>query len=332
MHPSDGLLTTHPATSEEVKKAIVAAEQKPFVASVKGPAVTTKPAVAPAVAPSKMAAAVNTAAGLNTPIPKSLRKGNTKDLGTDTFMHAMIFSETSARKTTTAAKFGDAKTTRFIITRRKEQLLPLKNMGYEYAEVTDYKGLMFALMFPERIWPEWAELPDRTLVIDDLTEAVALLLEEYQEIDGKEVKDKRRSYTEAGNDVRDALRSLLRKKMHLVIVALAKVKDNQITNEERIAPDLPPSIMNILLSELEFVFYINPQTYMFTTEKDFFAYSAPDPANPNKEKTFKREIFAKHKISEELAKASPKVIKKYEIMDLRDIWNRVQKAEKAIVK
>ena len=282
-----------------------------------------------------LATQVNAAVGATLGPPKSLVLGNTKQLGRSaaTHFHAVIYSETSARKTTTAAKFGTPKNTRIIITRRKEQLIPLQNLGYEYAVVEDYNALMYALQYPERLWPDWAQLEDRTLIVDDLTEGIELLLEEYEdEIDGKPVNDARRTYKEAGNDLRDSLLSLLRKPMNLVIVCLARVNHNPITNEERVAPDLPPSMANKVLAEMEFVFYINPETYRFTCEKDFFAFQAPDPERPTKQKTFKRAIFAKYKVSEELAKQAPPIIAKYEAMDLRGIWERVKAGEAKVTR
>jgi len=296
------------------------------------PIATTTPTARPAPVGGSLTAGVNAALAKAKEPPKTLTLNSTKSLGLKAYMHALIYSETSARKTSTAAAFGNRDNTRFIITRRAEQLLPLRNLDYQYAEVTDGAALKYALQFPERLWPDWAAREDRILVIDDLTEAVTLLLEDNETIDGKEVRDPRRTYAAAGEDLRDALRSLLRKPLHLIIVALAKVRDNPISNEERVGPDLPPSMLNMLLAELEFCLYISPTTFKFTTERDIMSYTAPDPANPNREKTFKREIFGKHKLSKDLAMRFPKVIEKYENLDLRGLWSRVQGAEAEVTK
>ena len=293
--------------------------------SLTKPIATTTPAARPAPVGGSLTAGVNAALAKAKEPPKSLKLGRTGELQNHVHMHALLYSETSARKTTTAAKFGNRVNTRFIITRRSEQLIPLQNMDYQYAEVQDADALLYALQFPERLWPGWLESPDPTLVFDDATEGVQLLLEGHDD-----EKDGRRSYGLAGDDLRDAIRSLLRKQLNLIVVCLAKVKENALTTEERISPDLPPSMMNMVLAEFEFAFYINPQTYQFTTDKDFFSYEGTDPNNPNKVKTFKRQIFAKHKISEELARATPKVIEKYEPMDLRALWNKVKAAEAKI--
>jgi hypothetical protein len=288
------------------------------------PAVTTKPVATPVA--KSMATAVNAAVGVTLKPPKGLTLGRTGELKNQVYLHALVYSETSARKTTTAAKFGNKENVRFIITRRKEQLIPLQNMDYQYAEVTDGASLLYAMTYPERLWPDWALLPERTLIVDDVTEAVALLLEDHDE-----EKDKRRSYSMAGDDLRDSTRSLLRKPMNLIFVCLARVKDSPLSNEERISPDLPPSMMNMILAEFEFVFYIHPEQYKFITDKDFFAYTGPDPSNPSKMKTFKRQIFAKCKTSEELARAVPPLVNKNEALDLRAIWERVRAGEKAVV-
>lgn len=279
--------------------------------------------------PVSLAQAVNAAAGHVLPLPKGLSLGNTRDIK-NLYFHGCIYSYTSARKTSTAARFGTPQNTRIIVTRREEQLIPLKELGYEYAMVKDAAALRFAMAYPERLWPDWAKLEDRTLVLDDATEAVTLLLDDYSEIDGKEVKDRRRSFMEAGSDLREMIRGVLNKQMHFVIVALAKIKENPITDEEMVAPDLPPSMMNMLLTELEFVFYIDPKTYKFTTDRDSFTFEGPDPSNPNKIKVFKRDVFAKHKLPVDLAGKG--LIGRYEQMDLRAIWNKVQTGKAEVKK
>src|SRR5271157_5153856 len=116
-----------------------------------------KPAQVVVSGGSGLALGVNKAIAAVTKPPKTLRLGNTAELKDQAFMHALIYSETSARKTTTAAEFAGPQKTRIISTRRKEQLIPLQNQGYQYAEVQDDAALLYALQFPERLWPDWAE-------------------------------------------------------------------------------------------------------------------------------------------------------------------------------
>ena len=77
---------------------------------------TTVPVARPAAQGGsvKLAAGVNAALAAAQAPPKTLRLGRTSELKDHVFMHALIYSETSARKTTTAAKFGNRENTRFI--------------------------------------------------------------------------------------------------------------------------------------------------------------------------------------------------------------------------
>jgi hypothetical protein len=272
-----------------------------------------------AIVPS-LSAAVNKAVAKTMPVPKGLKLMNTRDLSNGWF-HACVYSETAARKTSTAAQFDTPENTRIILTRSEEQLLPLRDLGYQAAAVSDAQALTFALSYPEQLWPDWAARPNRTLILDDATEAVAMLLEDASEIDGKEVKDKRRSYGEAGDNLREIIKTIRRKPMNFIMVALAKVKENPLTNEESIRPDLPPSMLSMVLTELEYVFYIKTSNYKMLTERDFITVKEIDP-NTNKERIFRREIFAKNKIT--LGNVGKQLVLKEEELDLRKFWNKVQ--------
>lgn len=281
------------------------------------PAQANKPVV-----PS-LTAAVNRVQGATMKIPKGLELFNTRELSASYF-HACVYAETSARKTSTAAQFDTPENTRIILTRSKEQVLPLRDKGYQVAAVQDAESLIFALTYPEQLWPDWAQRPNRTLVLDDATEAVTMLVEDASEIDGKEVKDKRRSYSKAGEDLREIIKSIRRKPMNFIIVALAKVKENPLTNEESIGPDLPPSMLSMVMTELEYVFYIKTSSWKMLTERDFIMVKETDP-NSGKEITFRRQIFAKNKIT--LGNIGKNLVLKEEDLDLRKFWNKVQGIE-----
>jgi len=190
--------------------------------------------------------------------------------------------------------------------------------------------LNFGLLYPERLWeearktrPSLGEL--KNLVLDDATEAVSQLLEENSVIDGKEVRDQRRSYTAAGKDLRELLKVTLRKPMNVVLVALAKVRENPITNEETIAPDLPPSMLSMLLTEVEYAFYIKPGTHELLTDRDFIVFKDTDDAG--KERTVRRVIFAKNKLPLGVTMGA---LLKYEPPDLGAVWRKIQAAKPAV--
>jgi hypothetical protein len=219
------------------------------------------------------------------------------------------------QKTSILAQFGSPEEVRIILTRRKEQLLPLRKMGYQFAQCENAEALRFALMHPEDLWPGW-ENGERMLAVDDITEGVHML------VDDAEFKDARKSFLEAGKEMREMLKINLGKRRHLGIIALARTDDNPITNEQTIGPDLPPSILRLLVTEFEFTFYAKRAglgRVNLVTDRDFISFTEPDPET-RKPRTVKRIIFSKNKIP--LGTKNP--LLKEEPGDLRAIWNKVK--------
>lgn len=257
-------------------------------------------------------------------LPKNIeaKKSNTKDLKSG-WMHALIYGETDARKTSTAAHFDKPERTRIILTRRPEQLIPLANENYDYLLVESANDLRYAMQYPEKVWPDWALLPDRTLVLDDVTRAKDMLLEDNEVGEsGRELKDMRQVHRGAKDDMQDLLSAVLHKPMHFVCVALAQVYQNNITREEMITPDIPPAMNRMVTTEFEFCFYINKQKWQFLTKNETTVYQAKNDKNVLE--THVRTTFAKHK----LPLGQENTIKLYEPMDLRAIWERVRNGGK----
>jgi len=266
--------------------------------------------------PVKMAIAANKKIGATLPIPKGIVLGNTKELNSSYF-RGCIYSEYGARKTTTAALFGTPENTRIIMTRHKEQLMPLKNMGYEYVLVENARHLNFALTYPEQLWPDWAERDDRVLIFDVASEGENMWLDDVAEDKSGFGND----YKEAKGELRTCLTSALRKPMHLIIVALAKSRPNPLTGEERIGPSLSPSLLGVLLTDVNYVFYIDPKTWQFITNREATTFKGKD--DKGRGKNFIREIFAKRKLPIELEDMSPPLLSVREPLDLRAIWDKV---------
>jgi hypothetical protein len=285
----------------------------------KGAVVSSKGTISTPVtnvpAPS-IASRVNVAAGNTVPRPKGLTVGNTRELN-KSFFRSVLYAETNARKTSTAALFDTPEYVRIILTRRPEQLIPLMRQGYQYVHCEDAASLLYALKYPEQVWPDWASMADpegrRTIILDDGTKGVAMLVEH-----NNTGKDRRQAYTGALDDLDGAIVSLSRKPYNFVIIALAKVKENAITNEEQIGPDLPPSMLNYITAEFEAVLFIKTANYKMLTERDRFAYVDTD-AVTGKEKTFTRIIFAKSKVP-----LGSTAVKKEEELNLRSYWQKVK--------
>ena len=174
----------------------------------------------------------------------------------------------------------------------------------------------------------WREQKDRTLIIDDLTEGITLLLEDQiNEKTGEEYKDARKVYGEAGKELREMILSLRRKPMHLILIALAKVTENALTNEERIAPSLPPSMSGLVTTDTEYTFYIKKSNWKLITKSQAFQYKDTD--DKGKEKIYSREIFAKRKLPKSLENKVPPVLMIEEDMNLRAIWERIKSGKSA---
>lgn len=273
--------------------------------------------------PESLASAVNAAQSHNPVVPKGLTMFNSDELGVQYF-HCLIYGETDARKTVTAAKFAPPEKTLIVFTRNIEQAKPLRGMGVKIVQALTADAIGHALQFPETLAPEWAKQEDRVLVLDDASEAVSILKESKT----KEVGDAfGRDVKEAGTMLKQYLRSAIKKKQHLIITALAKPSMSKITKEEKLSIDLPPSILDMIGADLEYAFYIRRGKWKLLTETDIQTFEEYDPEQ-KKFVTATREIFAKNKLPLNLATRNPRVLFKEESMDLRAIWDKIVAAEK----
>lgn len=296
---------------------------------VQGVAVA-KPGLAATV---KAAVAAPVRVGNVPPRPKGIISGNTRDLENGLFRF-VLFSETNATKSTTAARFDTPEWVRIIGTRHEEQLVPLKRLGYTYSIAQNAEQLNWLLRYPETEWPEWAEMVDPadpkhrpTLILDDGTEAVNMLLDDNEWIDGKEVKNQMRTYVAAGKDLRDMLvKTTLRKNFNFGMTALAKAKESpRAPDEEIYGPWLPPAMLELVMSEFEFVFYIDKAKRKLLTEDTSFTYSYEGPGGPKDMRTKKRTTYSKTKI--DFLDIGKGVLNAVEDLDLANIWKKIRKSQ-----
>lgn len=256
-------------------------------------------------------------------IPKSVSGFNTDD-DAESFFHFMLYADTNMHKTVLASQFGDPAETLIILTRSDEQVkTPLRGLGYEVLRAPDGAALRYGLQHPEHWWAqkkvENPKLRDlKFLLLDDATEGVNFLVEEGDS------PDNRKNYNEAGKELRSLLKLLRAKKIHLGIVALAKIKENQVTNKDRVGPDLPPSMLGMVGAEIEYCFYVEPETYNLLTDREWTTYTEEVDG---KKKTYKVEVFAKSKLPLNLVGKQPPVIAKKERRGLREIWDAIQQAK-----
>lgn len=273
---------------------------------------------------TSLATQLNRDQGKTLKLPPGLEKFNTRSIKSPYF-HAIIYGETDARKTSTAALFGSPDDVRIVLTRNKSQAIPLRDNGYEVAHCPDASTMRFALSYPEKVWPEWAERPNRTLILDDISKGKDLLLDENETITNdagvtKEVRDMRQVHRGAKKDMAEILASILNKPMNFIAIASAQVYENQLTHEENITPELPPAMGRIVLTDFEFIFYINKRTWKFITGEKRDMYQERD--DKGRMQTHMRYIFAKNKLP--LSMIGKRVLLPEEPMDLRVIWEKVK--------
>lgn len=276
---------------------------------------------------TSIVAAVN--AGAARAVPKGFSAGNTNDKN-ENFLHCLLYGEVDSRKTTTAAMFGGPEKTFIIQTRSAEQLTPLQGLGFRYALVKDADALRFALQFPEKAadaigWPEWKDLEGRVLLTDDMTEGANFLVEDNETNDkGEERKDGRQIYKAVNSDIRELMSSLLRKPMHVLMTALARVDLSPIANEETIYPEMPKGARSQIMAGLEYVFYMKKSTHKMLTTTSFLQYTKKNEFG--KDVAGRREIFARNKLPRELAMKTPPFLLLEEPQDLRALWKKIQDA------
>lgn len=280
------------------------------------------------VKPSLTASIANAAA---VRVPKGFA-GATTDALSPAFIHCLLYGETGSMKTTTAAEFGGPSKTFILLTRSPEQLIPIRAGKYHYARCEDADSLLWAMTFPEKAadasgFPEWKDTEDRVLMIDDMTEGAAMLVDENStREDGSDVKDGRQIYKGVNDDLRAVMKGLQRRRMHTIMTALAAVFASNIANEETIYPDMPKGARSIVTAEIEFGFFLKRETKKMVTSTDFVTFLKKDEKT-GKMVPGKREIWAKQKIGKELVGRVPPVLMKEEAMDLRAVWNKITGAK-----
>lgn len=305
------------ATSRTVGSGVVSGATLQAQRLVSGTVAPMTAPTAPAKVspPSTMAQKANVVTGTQlssqTLAKLKSRTFDTRELGAKWF-HGIIYGPTDSRKSTTAAEFGDPDDVRIIIVRNREQLMPVMDKGYQAFHAENWAQLSLALRYPEQIWPDWARRTNRTLILDDLTEGKDMALEDNETTDdGKEVRDLRQVTRGAKEDIREVVKSVLRKPMNFIIVCMAREWD-QTKDKGHIAPDLPQSISNLVTTDFEYVFYVRKDLWKFVTGQ--FRLPGVKKNEKGKDEAYVQTIFAKHKVPKELV---GKVLKPLEAMNLR---------------
>lgn len=280
------------------------------------PTITPKPAT--------IAGAVTNTQGKTSPVVAALagRTRNTSNLQSP-WMRLLLHGMIDSGKTTAAAKFMAPESTRIICTRGEDQLISLRDLGYTYIEVRDANEFQNAAIYCDQLWPDWAKLPERHLIIDDITRAKDMLVE------SQDAKDNRLIYRGATEDMAMVFSALMKKPMHITLVALTKVEPKKEMREELIRPDIPPAMNNILSADSSYIFYIDkrqPRDRCLLTSEKVEAFQHYNEQTKAME-TWKRYTSARHKIA--LADAQAKVLAQYEPLDLAAVWAKIVAAKGA---
>ena len=271
-------------------------------------------------------------AKLSPAVAKLQARSKTTDQITNPYFRCLIHGEIDSRKTTTAISFSTPELTRVILTRGEDQLLPFRKQKYRFLEVNNATEFTNACTYCDQIWPDWAQLPDRVLVVDDIARAKDYLVKDNETyVVGGEVrehKDARKIYGAANKAMDEAFTVMNEKPMHLILVSTSKISENELTQDETIFPDLSPGMRNIVLSDCSYIFYINkkkPWDRCLLTTKDTEQVSYYDE-KLKREIGYQRVFFARNKMAIEDAqmKGAQQVLQQYEPLDLGSIWARVK--------
>ena len=243
------------------------------------------------------------------------------------FFRCFLYGDIDSGKTVTAARFGTPEDVRIIVTRQKEQMLPLKKLGYKAFHAPKPELLRLAVLYPEQVWPEWAQIPDRTLVIDDVTQVKDYLNDDNSvNADGNEISDIRRISKGSKDDMRELIQlGALQKPMNLILIALER--SWEVGKEIRVSPDLPPSMASMINADFEFVFNMVRESAVkrtIITETSRESFIKKD--DKGKEQPYQIVRFARNKIPVEYVGKG--IIRPREDADLRAIWNRVKNGAK----
>lgn len=267
-------------------------------------------------------------------VPKGVYIASMDDNSWPEFFHCLIYGDTGTYRTTTSAMFGGPTRTLIITPRSPEQVcIPLRGQGFKNpVVVNEPEALVWALSYPEKAadaagFPEWKDLPDRVLVMDDFTEGAAMLVDDNStRDDGTDIKDGRQIYGATKKEVREIVNKFMLavpgKRMHVIFNALAAESDDAIF------PDMPSGARKNLAAAFDYVFYMKIGTKKMITDRENVNYVAKD------EKTGKpiirtRQLFAKNKIPRAMVGRTPPVISKEEEMNLAAVWAKICAAKGA---
>ncbi len=296
------------------------------------PAKPTNPPVAPIrLVPGQLHQQVNAVLAVRTPVGK-YNVQNADELTSPRF-RCLLYGDTDALKTTTAARFAGPDDVRIILVRNEAQMIALRGLGYKYYFAPDVDKATFALQFPEKVFGmEWAARPDATLILDDVTYLKDMSVEDNEtRTVGQhtvDVKDARQVYKAVLKDIGwdSFCRGILLKNFHFIAIALAS-SYKPLPNEERVEPDLPPKMRQLLKTDFEHVLYIQKsesrKDYRLLTQDTYervVMTNEKGMAVP-----YKRIIVAKHKLP--VLVADQGIIKPVEPLDLRAFWAKIRDAE-----
>lgn len=238
------------------------------------------------------------------------------------YLRLCLYGDIGTYKTTIAAHFSRPEATRIVLTRGEDQLLPIRSLDIPYVAVNNIADFQKVAMNPVGVFgKEWGDMPDRTLIFDDITRAKDFALDANDDGQNNMV-----IYREATKDIGSIFLSVFRQPQHVIAIALAASYENDITHKENLTADLPPAMRRFLLADFSYVFYcdrINQK--LLTAEKRDQWQGTDEKMRP---KTLTRTIFARHKLPQELVGKG--IIEPEEPMDLAAIWKKVQEAKSSV--
>lgn len=277
--------------------------------------------------PKPIAPSINAIQGARNPAIVKMRE-DISNTGTIklTWARILLCGGSGAGKTTTAARFGTPEQTRIIFTRSMDQLIPLRSLGYTFFRARNWQDFSNACMYPEALFGEpWASMPDRVLVVDDITRPKEWVIADAAEDDKGRKRNAMQQYGEVNDEMAPVAASLYAKEMHIITTSHVDIKEDPIERVEKIWADMPKGVRKIFDRDTAFIFYLDtrrPWGSRLLTMEEKEVYEGVDDRFQKVVKT--RYIYAKRKLDLKDETGTP-LLQKWEPTDLRAVWNKITK-------
>lgn len=167
-----------------------------------------------------------------------------------------LFGDQGAGKTSTSGTLTPGRETCVILTQPRSQMKP-HHPDVRILDCQEFKKAIYALEYPDKLIDayKWSDM--KTLVLDDATSLVEIGL---QGEGIRRANDRRQPYGTIRFEVEGALQKTIAKAQSIgfnfILIAQARKLENEASQVKEITIDVPPSLENLILSKMDYVFFV----------------------------------------------------------------------------